>query len=119
MLLLALFFAIDDVADAMARYRQQTAAEPSCARAGSDADVAVCARREGSRFRVPPSPPEPGTRAAAGVPGERAALIGRVAPCHEPQGMLVGCGSVGVGVSTSFGAGRTPPARFTPPPGSD
>ena len=47
MLLLALFFAIDDVADAMARYRQQTAAEPSCARAGSDADVAVCARREG------------------------------------------------------------------------
>lgn len=115
----ALLFMADAVTEAVARYRATTATDVRCGGATSDSDVAVCARRDGSRFRIPPPPPEPGTPAARTVPEERAALVRRGTPCREHLYSLTGCGAAGVGVTSSFGPGAKSRARFTPPPGSD
>jgi hypothetical protein len=63
---------------ALADYRELTRVAPrrnNCAAGESGDEIVVCGRRRDNlRYRLPPSPPAPGTRAAQSVHGERFAL---------------------------------------------
>lgn len=66
----------------------------------------VCGRREADRYRVPFILPTPGDPRTRGVPEERTLLIAEQSPCDRLGPFLVGCGAVGVQMSTRIGRGR-------------
>lgn len=99
-------------------YRELTSVAPrrsNCAAGKSPDEILVCGRRRDNlRYRLPPSEPAPGTRAAQGVGGERFAL-----QQYRAEGGSGSCSAVGP--NGSFGclaqkfreadeqsAGRTP-----------
>jgi hypothetical protein len=91
-------------ADPMDTYLDKTSAEPRC-KAAAGSDIVVCGRREADKYRVPFLIPTPGDPKTRGVPEERAMLIAQESPCESHGPYLVGCGAVGVSVSTKFGGG--------------
>lgn len=106
---LALQVAFDADA-AMERYKQETRATIECDSSRSD-DIIVCDHREADRYRVPFVAIDRDDPRNEGVPAERARLIERPNNCEEKSAFLVGCGKVGVGVSSQRGvilAGERP-----------
>lgn len=100
-----LLAAAPTAATALAIYRERTAATVRCRAQPSDS-VVVCARRAADRYRVPlVVPPDPGDPRHEGVHAERERLFARTTQCQEKTPFLVGCGSVGVHMTT--GGGRT------------
>ena len=89
-----------NVDDAMARYREQTAAGPRCAVERSNTDITVCGRRNADRYRVPLAIHDAGDPKYQGVPNEREQLLARTSNCEEKSIFLVGFGKVGVSVGT-------------------
>lgn len=91
--------------DALETYLDKTSAQPRC-KAASGSDITVCGRREADKYRVPFIVPTPGDPKTRGVHEERAALIAQKSPCESLGPFLVGCGAVGVTVSTKIGGGK-------------
>ena len=87
-------------------YQEKTAAGPRCKAAASGDDITVCGRRDADRYRVPLVVPTPGDPRLVNVPLERAKLIATESPCQTRGPFLVGCGAVGVSVSTKLGTGK-------------
>lgn len=89
----------------MDAYLEKTTAEPRCKAAVGD-EIMVCGRREADKYRVPLIMPTPGDRRIVDVPAERARLVATESPCQTHGPYLVGCGAVGVSVSTKIGSGK-------------
>lgn len=87
-------------------YQEKTAAGPRCKISRSGEDITVCGRRDADRYRVPLVVPTPGDPKLVNVPAERARLVATEAPCQTRGPFLVGCGAVGVSVSTKLGTGK-------------
>lgn len=96
--LLVLLQAVPD--DAMARYREKTAAGPRCTTAADSDEVTVCGRRDADRYRVPLVERDPADPKNEGVPVERERMLARTSNCEEKSVFLVGCGKAGVSVGT-------------------
>jgi hypothetical protein len=98
---------------ALLTYEQMTAVAPRC-RQRQGADILVCGRRDADKYRVPYITATPGDPKALTVHQERAKLLARPVPCQERGPFLIGCGMVGVTVSTTLANGKTeverPPA---------
>ena len=96
--------AVDGGAEAaLAGYRAKVAATIRC-RAPEGDEIAVCARRDADRYRVPLKVmPDPGDPKHEGVHDERERLQAKRNNCAEKSAFLVGCGHVGVTVSTRTG----------------
>lgn len=92
-------------ADPIDTYRDMTSVAPRCRQATGD-EIMVCGRRDADRYRVPFIVPTPGDPKTRGVPEERALLIAGQSPCKSNGPFLVGCGAVGVNVSTKIGGGK-------------
>ena len=78
---------------ALADYRELTRVAPrrNCAVSQRSDEITVCGRRRDNlRYRLPPSAPKPGTRAAQSVHGERFAL-----QQHRAEGGSGSCSTVG------------------------
>jgi hypothetical protein len=91
-------------ADPMDDYLELTSAEPHCRQPTGD-EIMVCGRRDADRYRVPFIVPTPGDPRTRGVPEERALLIAERSPCDSKGPFLVGCGAVGITMSTKIGGG--------------
>ncbi|MDB5703132.1 MAG: hypothetical protein JWN66_248 [Sphingomonas bacterium] len=86
--------------DAMARYREKTAAGPHCTVAADPGEVTVCGRRNADRYRVPLVERDPANPRNEGVPMERERMLARTSNCEEKSIFLIGCGKAGVSVGT-------------------
>lgn len=105
MLLLVLSAAAPAHGTALDTYLEKTSAQPRCSAATGD-EITVCGRREADRYRVPLIVPTPGDPKIVDVRAERARLIATESPCETRGPFLVGCGAVGVSVSTKLGTGQ-------------
>ena len=90
-----------NVAAALAAHREQTRAVVECRQPKDTDEITVCARRETERLRLPLVP---NYRARADMGDMRTARLLDTAPppCGE-RAFLVGCGSVGAGVTLGSG----------------
>jgi hypothetical protein len=104
-LILVAFAAPAGAADPMDAYFDKTSAEPRC-KAAAGSDIVVCGRRYADKYRVPFLIPTRGDPKTRGVHDERAMLIAQESPCQSLGPYLIGCGAVGVSVSTKFGGGK-------------
>ncbi|MFD1613033.1 hypothetical protein ACFSCW_14605 [Sphingomonas tabacisoli] len=91
--------------DPIETYLDKTSAGPRC-KAPAGGDIMVCGRRDADRYRVPFVVPTPGDPKMRGVHEERAGLIAETSPCDRKGPFLVGCGAIGVTVSTKIGGGK-------------
>jgi len=91
--------------DLLASYVEKTSAEPRC-KAATGSEIVVCGRRDADRYRVPFVMPTPGDPKRLGVHEERALWTYAPTPCEQQGPYLVGCGMVGVTVSTKIGSGK-------------
>ena len=94
--------AVPDVEAAMARYRDQTRVTVQC-RSEKPDDILVCDRRAKDRFRLPLIDIDLDNPKNETVPAERERLLARTNNCEEMSSFLVGCGKVGITVSTRSG----------------
>lgn len=103
-LILALAASPAGATDPLETYFERTSAEPKC-KASAGSEIVVCGRRGADRYRVPFLVPTPGDPKTMGVPAERALLTYEPKPCEQMGPYLIGCGMVGVSVSTKLGSG--------------
>jgi hypothetical protein len=83
-------------------YYSRTSVEPRCKQAAGD-EIIVCGRREADRYRVPLIERDAGDPRGETLMGERERIQNRTTPCQQRGPYLVGCGMVGVTVSTTIG----------------
>jgi hypothetical protein len=102
MLLLLALQVAPDLDDALVRYRERTKVSIEC-RAERPDDIVICSRRDADRYRVPFNTIDPNDPKNQTVAAERDRLLARTSNCQEKSTFLVGCGKVGVGVSTARG----------------
>lgn len=94
--------AAPDIDATMTRYRQQTRATIECG-AGKPDDIVICDRRAADQFRLPLIELDLNNPKNEPVRAERERLLARTNNCQEKSTFLVGCGKVGIGVSTRGG----------------
>lgn len=95
-----------------AQHRLLTTVAVRCPERADPDEVVVCGRRRADHFRLPlATVPDPGDPRHEGVPAERERLLGRTNNCEEKSAFLIGCGKVGVGVTTGAGGTRILTAR--------
>jgi hypothetical protein len=87
---------------ALMTYTERMATRPNCKRARAANEITVCGRRDADKYRVPLITYDAGDPRAEGFWGERARIQHQTTPCQENSVFLVGCGSVGVSVSTKL-----------------
>ncbi len=85
---------------ALTTYTERMATRPNCKRASAANEINVCGRRDADKYRVPLIIYDAGDPRAEGLWGERARLQHQTTPCQDNSVFLVGCGSVGVSVTT-------------------
>jgi hypothetical protein len=85
---------------ALMTYSERMATRPNCKRARAANEITVCGRRDADKYRAPLIVYDAGDPRAEGLWGERARIQHQTTPCEENSVFLVGCGSVGVSVST-------------------
>ena len=90
--------AADPVEGALAEYRRATSAVVHCETPATD-EIVICARRDADRYRVPLV--LRGASHGEAVPDERARYIRTNTPCEDRGPFLIGCGMVGVSMTTS------------------
>lgn len=96
----------------LAQHRLLTTVAVRCPERSDPDEVVVCGRRRADHFRLPLEVvPDAGDPRHEGVPAERERLQGKTNNCQEMRYFLVGCGMVGVGVSTGAGGTRILTAR--------
>lgn len=83
-------------------HHRLTSVEPRCRQAVGD-EIVVCGRREADRYRVPLIERDPGDPRGETLMGERERIQNKTTPCQQRGPYLVGCGMVGVSVSTTIG----------------
>ena len=91
--------------DALGKYQAMTRVEPRCSAPRAGNEIIVCGRRRADRWRVPFILKEPGDPGIQNVSAERNGLIATTTPCQDNSVFLVGCGKVGISVSTVIGGG--------------
>lgn len=89
-------------ADAMETYLTRVSVNPNCRQGVPRDAIVVCGKRQADRYRVPLVIREAGDPRGEGVYGERERLQYITTPCQQQGAFLIGCGSVGVSVSTNF-----------------
>ncbi len=89
----------------LGKYLAMTRVEPRCSAPRAGNEIIVCGRRRADRWRVPFIFKEPGDPSIQNVSAERNGLIPTTTPCQDNSGFLVGCGKVGIGISTAIGGG--------------
>ncbi len=87
---------------AIARYSELVETRPNCRRERAANEIVVCGRRDADKYRVPLIEYEAGDPRAEGFWAERERIQHRTTPCQDNGPFLVGCGSVGVSVSTKL-----------------
>ncbi|WP_448659755.1 hypothetical protein ACPVPU_04320 [Sphingomonas sp. CJ99] len=87
----------------LAAHRQRTSARVPCSTTADEGETIVCARRGADRDRVPLITYDMGDPRRPDALGERERLIAQRTPCQEMGPYLVGCGHVGVTVSSRTG----------------
>ncbi len=87
---------------ALMTYNERMATRPNCKRARAANEITVCGRRDADKYRAPLIVYDAGDPRAEGLWGERARLQHQTTPCQDNSVFLVGCGSVGVSVSTKL-----------------
>jgi hypothetical protein len=91
-----------DADAAVERYKQETRATIECDASKPD-DIVICGHREADRYRVPFVTIDRDDPRNEAVAAERERLLARTNNCQELSTFLVGCGKVGVGVSSQHG----------------
>lgn len=91
---------------ALATYVERMATRPNCRRSHADNEIIVCGRRDADKYRVPLIEYAAGDPRAESRYGERQRLQHQTTPCQDNGPFLVGCGSVGVSVSTKLDGSR-------------
>jgi hypothetical protein len=89
--------------DAVEVYLDKTSVDPDCRRNIKPNEIVVCARRAADQWRLPLIISEPGDPKKEGVHDERHRLQYVQNACDLKGPFLIGCGSAGVSVGTSFG----------------
>jgi hypothetical protein len=84
---------------ALAAYREKTSVAVRCTRPSGE-QIVVCGRRAADRWRVPFIGYTLGDPQTPDVMGERERWQHKTTPCQNLSVFLVGCGMVGVSVST-------------------
>lgn len=87
----------------LAAHRQRTSARVPCTTTADEGETIVCARRGADRDRVPLITYDMGDPRRPDALGERERLIAQRTPCQEMGPYLVGCGHVGLTVSSRTG----------------
>jgi hypothetical protein len=95
----------------MERYLELVSVDPDCKRERKPDEITVCGRRDADRYRVPLLIPQDGDPRNEGVHGERERLQHITNACDAKGPFLIGCGGVGIGVSTNFSGQRV---RYRP-----
>lgn len=83
-------------------HRKMTSTEPRCRQPAGD-EIIVCGRRDADRYRVPLIEHDAGDPRTETVMGQRERLQNKTTPCQQRGAYLIGCGMVGVTVSTTIG----------------
>jgi hypothetical protein len=92
--------------DPLDAYLALTRVEPRCRQTADSTEILVCARRGADRHRVPFLVATPGDPRQTMPREETDRLLARNAPCAERNAMShVGCGMVGITLSTNLGTG--------------
>ena len=89
-------------ASALAKHRELTSVEPHCREARGD-EIVVCGRRDADRYRLPLIEYDAGDPRTETVMDQRERLQAKTVPCQQRGPYLVGCGMVGVSLSTTIG----------------
>lgn len=87
---------------ALDMHKKLTSVEPRCRQAAGD-EIVVCGRRDADRYRVPLIEREAGDPRGETLMGQRERIQHKTNPCQQRGPYLVGCGMVGVTVSTTIG----------------
>lgn len=83
-------------------HHRLTSVEPRCRQASGD-EIVVCGRRDADRYRVPLIEHEAGDARTETVMGQRERLQHKSTLCEQRGAYLIGCGMVGVTVSSTIG----------------
>ncbi|MGC6399791.1 hypothetical protein ACNI3Q_04315 [Sphingomonas sp. FW199] len=87
----------------MALHQQRTSARVACTTTADADETVVCARRGADRDRVPLVVYDMNDPRRPDALGERERLIAQRSPCQEMGPYLVGCGHIGVTLSSRTG----------------
>lgn len=87
----------------LGKYEAMTRVEPRCSAPRPGNEIIVCGRRRADRWRVPFILKEAGDPGIQNVSAERNGLIATTTPCQDNSVFLIGCGKVGIGISTAIG----------------
>jgi hypothetical protein len=87
---------------ALTTYTERMATRPNCKRARAANEITVCGRRDADKYRAPLIVYDAGDPRAEGFWSERERLQNQTTPCQDNSIFLVGCGSVGLSVSTKL-----------------
>ena len=111
MLLMPLLVLLADDDALIAAARERTRAEVPCATTHRSDEILVCGRREADRYRVSFVTSD----VRDSVPTERSRLLEPKAnPCGRVGASFMGCGFVGVSMSTNGQAVRVKPRELAP-----
>ncbi len=102
-MLLPFLLLAEDAASMLDRARVLTTAERPCEASPDSTDITVCGLRQADRFRVPLKVETVDRRDDQRA--ARAELVHRQTPIESLGPFLVGGGSAGVSVTTTFGGG--------------
>lgn len=84
------------------KHRRMTRVELECRAAHGD-EIVICGRRDADRYRVPLIEHDAGDPRTETVMDQRERLQNKTTPCQARGPYLVGCGMVGVTVSSTIG----------------
>ena len=101
MLLLLTAAAHTDTDRLLSGYRRATQVAVRCAERAEPDEVVVCGRRRTDRYRLPFIERGDGGSRIDPTPAQREALLVPPSKCEELSPFLVGCGSVGIGMTLS------------------
>ena len=87
---------------ALDRHKKLTSVEPRCRQASGD-EIVVCGRRDADRYRVPLIERDAGDPRGESVTAQRERLQHKTTLCEQRGAYLIGCGMVGVTVSSTIG----------------
>lgn len=102
-----------DASAILATHREATRVSTRCTTPTDSSEITVCARRDADRYRVPLVEVTPGDPRHESVAAERTRYLARTTPCQDRGAFLIGCGMVGVTMTT--GGGRTSVGTFREP----
>ena len=87
---------------ALENHQRLTSVEPHCRQAVGD-EIVVCGRRDADRYRVPLIERDAGDPRGESVTAQRERLQHKTTLCEQRGAYLIGCGMVGVTVSSTIG----------------